>query len=243
MSVAVCLVILTAVTVLAIRFAKSHPYLIVGWLWYLGTLAPVIGFVQAGDQGRADRFTYVPLIGLFIAVVFLIRDVTLRLRFPVAVRYGAIAILSLGLAILTRAQLKYWQNDLTLWERTVAVTSNNYRAENLYGVALTDAGRLEDGIRHYEAALRAWPESPEAHNNLGAARMEQGRYQDAVREFEAAARARPASVQFKYNLAAALDAAGRREDAVQQIRAGLAIEPDNPSLLEAARLFEMNLRK
>jgi type IV pilus assembly protein PilF len=185
----------------------------------------------------------VPLVGVFIATVWAVRRAIERVRIPQTVRYAACWALALLLGILTRRQLMYWKDDLTLWERTVAVTTDNYRAENLYGVALTNNKLLDEGIRHYEAALRAWPENPEAHNNLGAARMEQGRYQDAVREFEAAERARPSNVQFKYNLAVALDAAGRRSDAIQQIRAGLAIEPDNPSLMEAAKLFGMNLRK
>jgi hypothetical protein len=242
-SIVTGVIVLAAITIVAIRCAKSQPWMLVGWLWYLGTLAPVIGFVQAGDQGRADRFTYVPLVGVFIAVVWTIRGAVERFTLPRAARYAAYCALAIVLGSLTHRQLMYWKDDLTLWARTVAVTSGNYRAENLYGVALTDNGRLDEGIAHYEAALRSWPENPEAHNNLGAARMDQGRYQDAISEFEAAARAKPSNVQFKYNLAAALDAAGRRTDAIAQVKAGLAIDPGNPSLHEAARAFGLEVPK
>jgi hypothetical protein len=236
----IALLLVVAISAIAVRLARSRPYLLVGWFWYLGTLAPVIGFVQAGDQGRADRFTYVPLIGLFIALSWLTRDLLARFNTPALLRTLSVALLAVALSLATRQQLMFWKNDLTLWARTVTVTSGNYRAENLYGVALTDSGRLDEGIAHYQSALRIWPENPEAHNNLGAARIDQGRYGDAVAEFEAAVRGKPNNLMFRYNLAAALDAAGRRADAIEQVKAGLAVDPSFPSLLKAAKAFGMS---
>jgi len=233
------LVIIAAVLVLflsgtAFFFRKSHPYFVVGWLWFIGTLVPVVGFVQAGDQGRADRFTYVPLIGLFISIVWLISEVAARSsvlrQLEIA---GATAVLLL-LMWISHDQAAVWKDDLTLWERAVAVTRDNYRAENLYGVALTNHGRLDEGIRHYQEALRVWPQNPEAHNNLGAARMDQQRYSDAVAEFKAAIHAKPRDPTFRYNLAVALDASGDRNAAIAQVKAGLSIDSTFPNLIRAA---------
>jgi tetratricopeptide (TPR) repeat protein len=148
---------------------------------------------------------------------------------------GAAAIAAC--AVLTSRQVEYWKDDLALWSHTVAVTSDNYRAEDHLGVALTDRGMLEQGIQHYQAALRIWPDYPEGHNNLGAAYMDQKRYEDAVAEFSAAAKAKPRDVNFRYNLAVALDANGDRNAAIAEVKKGLAIDPTFPSLVRAAEVF------
>ena len=234
--VAFAAAVLVAISAAVIWLRRSHPYLLVGWLWFLGTLVPVVGLVQAGDQGRADRFTYVPLIGAFIAIVW-IAAALLRSETQRRLGLATAGVMLLVLTWMAHAQAATWKDDLSLWARAVAVTKNNYRAENLYGVALTDRGQLEEGIRHYEAAIKVWPAYPEAHNNLGAARMDQARFADAISEFEAAKKAKPRDLNFRYNLAVALDAAGRREDAVSEVKAGLKIDPAFPSLLRAAEVF------
>lgn len=225
------------VTFLTVRTARSQPYLFVGWAWYLGTLLPVIGLTQAGDQGRADRFTYVPLVGLFIAIAWGIAELARRNGRIARLVPATAALVTAILTLLTRVQLKSWQDDLTLWGRAVQVTKGNYRAENSYGVALTDRGRLLEGIQHYEAALKIWPEYPEGHNNLGTARMEQGRPGEAVKEFEAAVRRKPNNATFRYNLAVALDASGRRPDAIRELQTALKSNPGNPQLLNALEVF------
>lgn len=235
-------VILVAITVVVLRLRRSLPFLTTGWLWFLGSLVPVIGLVQAGDQGRADRFTYVPLIGLFIALTWLCAFAADRWKIGIAARYAAAIVIVASLCFVTRQQLSYWKDDLSLWERAVDVTSGNYRAEEHYGVALTGRGRLADGIQHYEAALRIWPEYPEAHNNLGAARMDQGNYALAITEFTAAVKAKPGDPNYRYNLAVALDAGGRRKDAIDQVRLGLQANPAYPDLLRAAEVFGMRTR-
>lgn len=235
-------VLLAVVTVGAIMQRRSLPFLITGWLWFLGALVPVIGIVQAGDQGRADRFTYVPLIGLFIMVVWLFDTAAQRWKFPSAIRQIAALAVVAVLCVITRRQLSYWKDDLALWERAVSVTSGNYRAEEHLGVALTDRGRTSDGITHYEAALRIWPEYPEAHNNLGAARMDQGNYDLAIKEFAAAVKSSPGDPNYRYNLAVALDAGGRRQEAIEQVRSGLEAHPGFPDLLRAAEAFGLNPR-
>jgi protein O-mannosyl-transferase len=231
--VAGALLLLIGITVVVIRLRRSHPYLIVGWFWYLGTLVPAVGIIQAGDQGRADRFTYVPLIGIFVAIVWLCSALAMRSRLARQLMIPAPAAILIAFVVMSHRQAATWANDLTLWERAVAVTQNNYRAENLYGVALTDRGRLNEGIMHYEAAIRIWPAYPEAHNNLGTARMEQRDYVSAVNEFAAAKRERPRFPMFSYNLAVALDAAGRRAEAKAIVDSALRFAPDNPDLKNA----------
>jgi protein O-mannosyl-transferase len=242
-AVVAALLLLIGVTFVVVRLRRSHPYLIVGWFWYLGTLVPAVGIIQAGDQGRADRFTYVPLIGIFVAVVWLCSTLALRSRLARRITIPAAAAILIALVAMSHRQAATWANDLTLWERAVAVTENNYRAENLYGVALTDRGRLNEGITHYEAAIRIWPAYPEAHNNLGTARMEQRDYAAAISEFAAAAHERPRFPMFSYNLAVALDAAGRRDEAKAVVDSALQFAPDNPDLNNAWTVFGGGKRK
>jgi hypothetical protein len=233
----VSIIIVSAITVIAFLRARKMPFVIVGWLWFLITLVPVIGLVQVGAQARADRYMYIPSIGIFIAIVWTAYTLVEKwkdARLPVAAA-GAAAIVAC--AIVTSRQVKHWHDDLSLWSHAVEVTSDNYRAEDHLGVALTDRGMLEQGIQHYQAALRIWPDYPEGHNNLGAAYMDQKRYNDAVAEFSAAAKVKPRDVNFRYNLAVALDAAGDRNAAIAQVKTGLAIDPTFPSLVQAAEVF------
>ena len=236
-------VLLIAITLAVIKLRSRFPYLPVGWAWYLGTLVPVIGIVQVGAQGRADRYTYVPLIGLFIIAAWGFNDLSKRLRLPDVVLPVLAAASLAACAVLTERQAKYWQNNLLLWSHAVDVTHDNYRAEDRLGVALTDLGRTDDGVEHYLAAIRIWPGYPEAHNNLGAARMDQQRYADAVREFATATHARPGSSTFRYNLAVALDADGRRPAAIAVLDTALRSDPNNAQLKNAWETLGGGARK
>ncbi len=220
-------------TFLAVRFGKSCPYIPVGWFWFAGTLVPVIGLVQVGAQSHADRYTYVPLIGIFTFVVWGLADVSSRWnrsRHPIIV---ATVLMISGCAVAAKRQVVVWRSDLSLWTHAVAVTTGNYRAENHLGVALTDRGSLEEGIRHYEAALTIWPHYPEAHNNLGTARVDQGRIDDAIHEFSEAARLKPASSTFHYNLAVVLSNRGDTAGALASLKRALSLNPNDPQYREA----------
>jgi hypothetical protein len=233
LAVAVAGLTLLLATAVAIRVARRAPYVTIGWAWYLGTLVPVIGLVQAGNQGRADRFTYVPLIGLFIIVAWGGHAIVRRWRSGVIALPFAAGITVAACAVMAGVQVRYWKNNVTLWDRTLRVTTGNYRIENLLGVALSDEGKLPEAIEHYANALKIWPEDPEAHNNLGTARIEQGRTDDAIHEFSAAVRVRPYDATFRYNLAVALDAGGRRAEAIRELRTALTMNPLNQQLLHA----------
>jgi hypothetical protein len=145
--------LLAVLTLLALREARRRPYLLVGWLWFLGALVPVIGLVQVGDQARADRYTYVPHLGLFVALVWGAADLLAALRVPVAAQALLASIVLAGCAALTWAQVGHWKDTLTLWEHSLRVTGPNYRGEAGLGYTLYERGRLEEAIPHLSAAL------------------------------------------------------------------------------------------
>ncbi len=179
--------VLLAITVVALR----KPYLTVGWLWYLGTLVPVIGLVQVGAQARADRYTYIPMVGLAIMLAWAIpKPATLAIA-PI-------------LAILTFHQLTYWQSSETLFRHALEVTTRNDIAEHNLGSALLTAGRLQEATTHLQAALAINPNSAKAHTDLGSALAQQNRFPEAIAEFQTAIKLLPDSPIPRQNLAQAL---------------------------------------
>jgi tetratricopeptide (TPR) repeat protein len=234
---ALALLLIVSALAIAWRLRQRAPYLLVGILWYLVTLSPVIGIIQAGAQGRADRFTYMPLIGLSVAAAWGLVDLARVLRLPRIALGLAAAGLVVACAAATNAQVGYWQSNLALWGRAVAVTSRNYVAEDRLGVALADAGRLDLAVEHYSAALAIWPEFPEAHNNLGTARVDQGRNDDAIHQFAEAARVKPNEPMFHYNLAVVLNNAGRTSEAISEMKTAVRLRPADSSFARALSLI------
>jgi hypothetical protein len=159
--------LLIGVTVLAIRTVRGHGYFLVGWLWYVGTLIPVIGLVQVGEQAMADRYTYIPLIGLFLIVAWGAPE--LVARWPQARRAlpAVAACILLLCGALARAQVRYWSDGNTLWRHALVVTENNYIAHNNLGATLIQQGRAEDALPHLVEAVRLRPSFALARNNLG----------------------------------------------------------------------------
>ena len=220
-------------TVAAALCARRLPYVTVGWFWYVITLAPVIGLVQAGGQARADRFTYIPLIGVFIALTWAVSELAPdRRAVKAALSAAAVALLALA-GFASSRQVVYWKDSLALWGRALAVTRENYRAENHYGAALADEKKTDEAIEHYSRAIAVWPEYAEAHNNLGTALAEKGKTDDAMREFAAAARIKPNDPTFHYNLGAMLNTRGDRAGAVREMRAAERLSPGNPDIARA----------
>ncbi len=179
--------VLGAVTALVWRF-RSKPYLLVGWLWFLGTLVPVIGLVQVGDQAMADRYAYIPLIGIFIMIAWTAVDLAEARRIPLAARIVAAACVLIALATVTHAQLLYWQSNSDLWSHTLDVTRKNFIAEDNLGGALLLEGKPEEAYPHFQAAAQINPQDPMSHANLGAYLQEHGRLQEAVEQYNATIR-------------------------------------------------------
>jgi Tfp pilus assembly protein PilF len=217
---------LAALSFLALRLARRHPYLPVGWLWYLGTLVPVIGLVQVGRQAMADRFTYVPSIGLFIAVVWGTAALAARWRAPrFLLPVGAGVVLS-ALAVCSWVQVGYWRDSISLYEHTLKVTGSNPVIQNNLGEAWAAQGQLAQAVAHYRAALRLQPDFAQAHYNLGVAFGAQGQLAQAAGQYRAALRLKPDFPEAQNNLGEVLAAQGKLAQAEAQYRAALRLRPD-----------------
>ncbi len=180
--------ILLVVTAAAIRWWRSRPYVVVGWFWYLGTLVPVIGLVQVGDQAMADRYTYVPLIGVFVIVAWGARDLAARRwRVRVAAPWLAAAAV-IVLSIAAWSQAGYWRDSVTLYEHAASVVDGDPLLHYTLANELRERGRLGEAARHYEDALRFDPNYVAAHTNLGPILAQQGRFDDAITHYVAALR-------------------------------------------------------
>ena len=217
---------LVAVSAAAIREIHRRPFLTVGWLWYLGTLVPVIGLIQVGGQARADRYTYVALIGLFIVFAWGTTDLLARWRYRAVALSAAAVVVILACAITARAQVRYWDNAISLWEHTLQVTERNPLAHNDLGVALVAEGRVTEAIPHYYEALRFNPTYAEAQYNLGNALARLGKGPEAIPHYLEALRIRPAYAQVHNNLGTTLLTQGKLNEAIPHYEEALRIQPD-----------------
>lgn len=212
-------------TALAFWQRRRRPYLLIGWLWFVGTLVPVIGLVQVGMQAYADRYTYLPYIGLFIALAWLgaefAGDSEARRR-----TLGTLAMVALGLCtVATNRQTRYWKDAVTVWTRAVNVTQDNYLAQNHLGYALAERGEYSQAIEHYLAATRITPRFGDAFNNLGYAYLRQNRLELALPAFREAARLKPNDARVLHNLAAALHDSGDYTNAIAEYLATVWLDP------------------
>jgi tetratricopeptide (TPR) repeat protein len=205
--------LLLALSALLLYGARRHPYLAVGWLWYLGTLVPVIGLVQVGGQAMADRYTYIPFIGLFIIVAWGTFELTARWRHQ-GVALGAVSVGLLTACLLsTRVQATYWRNSESLFNHALEVTGDNYMAYHHLGMDLANRGKLEQAIAMYKKTLSLAPAYPSAYNNLAIVYARQGRLDEAVPLFKAAIQLAPNDATFYRNLALAYRQQGKISEA------------------------------
>jgi Flp pilus assembly protein TadD len=224
--VGAAVITLIVITTVAIRLAVRRPYLLIGWLWYLGTLVPVIGLVQVGSQLVADRYTYVPFIGLFIIVAWAVSDVVdrvpaWRLAAPLA---GSVAVVAY--ALIARAQVQYWRDDFSLWSHALAVARENYRAHNNLATALSSRGAIPEAIAHYREAIRIRSDFGEAHSNLANALVRQGNVEEAAREYRAALAVHPNDPFAHNGLGSVLDEQGQLAEAIGHYTEALRFAPE-----------------
>ena len=216
------LVVITALTLLRVR---RSPWLAVGWLWFVGMMVPVIGILQVGRQGMADRYTYLPAIGLFLAVVWEVAELAGRRRgLKIATAVAAAALLAV-LGLTCRAQVETWKNSKTLFRHAIAVTERNYLAHLNYGVALAHEGREDEAMKEYYKALAIQPNMMEAQAALGNALHEQGRYYQALPHLRLAIRLSQESAQLHHTLAINLEDMGLHDDAIDELEEALEINP------------------
>jgi protein O-mannosyl-transferase len=224
--VAAAIAALAIVTWLAVRVRRDHPYVLVGWLWYLVTLVPVIGLIQVGSQPIADRYTYVPLIGLFIIVAWGVPEILARRRVTTTVLATAAVVVVAACVVAAREQVHHWRNSIALWQHAVSVTTENYRAQGNLGHALAAEGRLDEAIQHYTEAVHIRPSYAEAHNNLGLALARQGRIEEAIPHYTEALRLLPDYFEAHSNLGAALAGSGRYADAINHFSIAVRLQPE-----------------
>jgi predicted negative regulator of RcsB-dependent stress response len=184
--VALSAAFLIAVTVLVWQLRRRRPYAITGWLWYLGTLIPVIGIVQVGDQGMADRYAYVPAIGLFSALVWGVRDWALSREALADKLKPAAVVVVLALAGLTLRQLSFWRTPLELWMHTLQITEDNYVAHDHLAGLLLEQGQLDEANENFKQAAEEAQWDPVSHLALGASAQDRGDLQEAVRQYQVA---------------------------------------------------------
>ena len=220
--IALSALLLAGVSIAVLRERRSRPYLAVGWLWYLGTLVPVIGLIQVGAQARADRYTYLPMVGLSIMLAWGLAEVLKRK----AAISAAIAA-CLACAVLCEAQIQYWRNSETLFRHALDVTSGNSLAHHNLGVALAGEGRFPEAIEQYQAALQIEPNAANVQTDYGNALAKSGRIPEAIAHFEAALRVLPDSPITHNDLANALAAIPESvPEAIAEYRTALRLKPD-----------------
>jgi tetratricopeptide (TPR) repeat protein len=248
---AAALVVLIGITAVAVWLARRRPYVLVGWLWYLISLVPVIGLVQVGVQGMADRYTYIPFVGLFVAIAWVLP------KLPVVVPIAVVGIL----AVAARGQAELWQSSVGLWKHTVRVTVENPQAQiNLanellksgqdldavahfleavrldprfldahynLGITLLRLGRTEEAANYFRQAIAIKPDYADAHNNLGFVMAVQRKPEEAERHYSEALRVNPEHVEAQSNIAVLLMQLGRTDEALSHFREALRLNPSS----------------
>jgi tetratricopeptide (TPR) repeat protein len=224
--VVVCGTVLSLVTLAAVVLSRRRPYVIVGWLWYVVTLLPVIGLVQVGGQGMADRYTYLPLVGIFVIAVWGAADALSGAGIARPALVCTAVVVVAAYAAAAHRQLQAWRDSTRLWTHALEATTDNYRAENAVGALLIDAGRVDDAVPHLAAAVRLEPAFAEAHNNLGAALARRGALTEAIAHYREALRISPGLAQAHNNLGLALARSGDVDGAVRELREAVRLAPD-----------------
>ncbi len=234
---AAAMVALLAFTVVVILLARRAPHLPVGWLWFLGTLVPVIGIVTVGYAVRADRYTYFPLIGLFIIIAWSIPSPTSAWNRRATAALASAVLIALG--VQTHRQLQHWRNSPALFEHTLAVIGPNLDIVLNYGVAMVDYGEYDSAIAIYRRARGLWPDSPAPVVNMGVAYVHQRRLDDAMQCFRDAIALDPAFAPAHLHAGLVLAAQGRFAEAEQYVREALRLRPDESTRQVLSELLKV----
>ena len=218
-------ILLISMTIFALCFAQKRPYLIFGWLWYLGTLVPVIGLVVIGPYVMADRYTYISLIGLFVAIVWGAADIFSAKRYPTAVAASFSLLILTILAVISWYQAGYWQNSITLCKRAIAVNRNNITAHNNLAIALEARGRTDEAVRYYLETLEIDPDNAMLYNNLGYVLERQKKTVEAIYYYEKALQIDPKYVYAHNNLGNVFLSQKKYSAAIDHYRQALKSDP------------------
>ena len=228
--VAASLALLVSVTIIAARESARRPYLIVGWLWFLGTLVPVIGLVQVGGQAMADRYHYIPSIGLFVAIVFAAADFARAKRISLAAVTAVATAAVLILGARTWIQVGLWRDSVTLFTHTLSVTSNNLVMQYNLAHVLGRQGKHDEAVSHFAQALSIQPDFYDALINMGITLADQGKVAEAVRYYDQALRVEPNSAKAHMQMALALARQEKTADALPHFYKALELAPADPDV-------------
>jgi tetratricopeptide (TPR) repeat protein len=226
-----CGMVLVGITFISIKLIRKAPYFAVGWFWYLGTLVPVIGiFVQAGEQAMADRYAYVPLIGIFIIVAWGLPELMAKWHHKKKVLSISAGILIPTLMVMTWTQVGHWKNSITIFKHDIKVTDKKYPnfavVHNNLGIALVAEGNNEEAISHYKMAIKIKPYLTTAHYNLGIALVAKGNNEEAISHYKMAIGFKPDYALPHNNLGNALVAEGKIEEAISHYKKAIKVKPD-----------------
>jgi tetratricopeptide (TPR) repeat protein len=230
LKVVLSLLLLGGISVCAFVVRGRWPYFLTGWLWYLIMLVPAIGIVQVGIQARADRYTYLPQIGLYVLVTWVVADLCRARPHCRWLLGGGATIILAALMICARTQTSYWQNSETLWNHTLACTSDNYEAENDLGYDLLQKGRGDEAMAHFRRIGQFHPDFADAHYNLGLALFKKGKLDEAIAQYQTALRIAPGQADVCNNLGNALFQSGKLDEAIALYEKALAISPDDATI-------------
>ena len=218
-------VLIVGISVLFFMQRQRYPFLLMGWLWYCGTLVPVIGLVQVGEQSMADRYTYIPSLGVFILTIWGMYEMTKRWDCHVFALALAISA-AIVLCLLTQEQIEYWQDSETLFRHALEVTENNPNAHANLGLALADKGQFDEAISQHQEAIRLKPDKAEYHANLGIALAKKGQTDEAIRQYLEAIRLKPDFAGAYNNLGSVLADKGQIDEAINQYQKAIHLQPD-----------------
>jgi tetratricopeptide (TPR) repeat protein len=219
-------ILLIAISAGVFDLRKTRPYLLVGWLWYLVMLAPVIGILQVGPQARADRYTYLPQIGLYLLLAWSAADLCAGWRGRRVLLGGGAACALATMILCARAQTSHWRDSESLWTRAIACTSGNFIAHCNLGYALLQTGETGEAIAHFQKAIEINPDSVYALNSLGLALFQNDHVDDAISDYEKALRIKPGYVEAWSNLGNAMRRKGNLDEAIVYYQKALQINPD-----------------
>jgi Flp pilus assembly protein TadD len=223
--------LLLAISGAAWAFRKTQPWLVVGWLWYLGMMIPVIGMVQIAHYAHADRYTYLPQIGLYVLLTWTVADLCAGWRYRRVVLVVVAAVILAALITYAHEQTSYWRNGELLWTHALDCTSDNALAHYNLGDALLKKGSLDEAIIHYQKALQINPGYAEAHNNLGVTLFQKGSVDEAIAQYQKALQIKPDNAEARNNLGNALLLRGKVDEAIAQCQKALQMNPDNAEAL------------
>ncbi|PKN20382.1 MAG: hypothetical protein CVU71_00900 [Deltaproteobacteria bacterium HGW-Deltaproteobacteria-6] len=215
---------LLIVTTLVIKYVRKYPFMAVGWLWYMGTLIPVIGIVQAGVQSMADRYAYVPFIGLFVLIVWGLFSVSAR-KCSKKLLLVTIAAGIIGLTTMTYGQIQYWENNYTLYHRALEVAKPNYIPHKNLGIHLINQNRPEEAVQHLRKAMEFKKNDPTLYNSMGVALLMMNDSSGAEKAFKTALTFNPNNARAHNNLGMALMNQGNFDEALKHFQEAVKLEP------------------